>query len=126
MEKFRQIADKVCVNGDKKFQGRININTASQTVLKAVFQDHPEVADAIIAYRETEKFPFDDLGELLDLQGMTQEIFREISERLSVRSSTFSGQSVGYLPVSGAYKELRVVLDRAEDTPRIVYWKVVR
>lgn len=126
MEKFREIADKVCVSGDQKFQGRVNVNTASETVLKAVLHDNPEIADAIIAYRESENFPFDDPGELLDLEGMTPETFREISERLCVRSGVFSGQFVGYLPHSEAYKELRVVLDRTDSAPRIVYWKVVR
>ena len=126
MEKFRQIADRVSVKSDGKFQGRVNINTASETVLRAVLHDQSEIADAIIAYREAENFPFDDVGELLDVEGVTQETFREICERFCVRSGTFSGEFVGYLPNSGAYKELRVVLDRTESTPRIVYWKVVR
>ena len=104
----------------------MNLNTASASALRAVLHDQTELADAILAYRETEGFPFDDLGELLDVEGVTEEVFREISERLSVRSGTFSGQFVGYLPVSGAYKELRVVLDRTESPPQIVYWKVVR
>ncbi|MFH1738183.1 MAG: helix-hairpin-helix domain-containing protein, partial [bacterium] len=125
-EKFRQIADKVTVKSENKIQGRININTASETVLNAVLQDRREVAEAIFAYRKSEEFPFDDIGEILAVSGVTTEIFRAICDRLCVRSGTFSGRFIGYLPDSGAYKELRVVLDRTESAPRVVYWKVVR
>ncbi len=125
-EKFRQIADKVSINSDEKRQGRINLNTVSETVLKCVLHDHAELVEPILNYKQSNEFPFDNMGELLDVEGMDLEIYREICERFCVRSGTFSGQFAGYIETSKAYKEIRAVIDRTGETPRIVYWKIVR
>jgi len=125
-DKFRQIADKVSIDGEQRRQGRINLNTVTETVLKCVLHDHPELVEPILNYRQSNKFPFDDVGELLDVEGVDLAMFREISERFCVRSGSFSGRFAGYIERSGAYKEIQAVLDRTGDTPRIVYWKVVR
>ncbi len=125
-EKFQQIADRITVSDEENLYGRININTAPAVVLKCLFPEEEGVAEAIVEYRQSEEGPFENIGEVLDVDGMTENLFRQIANQICVKSSVFSIRSAGYMPQSQAYREIFAILDRGGENPEIRYWKVIR
>ena len=125
-EKLRQIIDLITVTDDQKLVGRINVNTVPATVLKCLVRDNDQLVQNILEYRRSGSAPFDDIGELLDVQGMTDNVFRQLTQWVGTKSSVFSARSIGYVANTKAYKEIYAILDRGADTPQIRYWKEIR
>lgn len=126
-EKFKEIADLVTVTDDTKLQGRININTAPAEVLRCLFgEDNEDLVQSIIEYRQSSDGPFENIGQLLDVQGMNNNRFKNVANYICTKSSVFSIRSIGYIEQSKTYKEIFAIVDRGETTPQIRYWKVIR
>ncbi len=69
--------------------GKININTASKTVLATFGEEFDgSLPDAIIEYRKNEEFK--GVEDLLKVPGMSQDLFSELREMLSVKGSAFT------------------------------------
>jgi len=124
--KWRQIVDRITVSEEQQLTGRVNLNTASQQVLQCLLPENPDIVQAIIEYRESGNGPFQDLGGLLEVQGMNEDVLYELASLVSTKSSVFSARSTGYLQRTGAFKQIHAIIDRGEDTPKIMYWKEVR
>lgn len=124
-DKVKQIIDKVTISGESNLTGRINLNTAPESVIKTLLTENPDVVTNIIQER-TNKGAFDSIGDLLDVNGVTEDIFKRIANNVCVKSSVFSVRSIGYMPKTSAYKEVMALIDRGVDPPQIRYWKVLR
>lgn len=126
-DKFMKIADKITISDDKKLQGRININTAPAEVLRFLFGEENEtIIQAIIQQRESGKGAFTDIGQLLDVQGIDDNLYKQVVNQICTKTSVFSMRSIGYVLQSKTYKEIFAIVDRGETPPQIRYWKVVR
>lgn len=114
-------------------KGTININTASETILKAFGFDSTD-APAIINYRETTG-PFDTRGKILAVPGIVPTDFDALAEPfsdlLTVRSDRFRIVSEGYIPDATnpiAKRKIEVVVDRDYHDDgtmgpiKILYW----
>ncbi len=123
---LKEIIDRITVSDEEKLAGRININTAPETVLRCLLPDNEQVVEDIIEYRQSGEGPFDNIGGLLDVDGMTKNLFSQLAGQVCTKSSVFSIRSVGYMTESMAYKEIFAILDRGEEVPEIRYWKVIR
>jgi type II secretory pathway component PulK len=80
------ILNNLSVSGAAAQQGRINVNTASESVLNSLPAITPDVAASIVS---RQSIPFNSLGELTEVPGMSVEILAEIADLLSVNSRTF-------------------------------------
>ena len=108
-------------------RGRININTAPVEVLRFLLGEENEtVVQAIVQQRESEKGAYADIGQLLDVQGLDDAMYKQVVNLISTKTSVFSIRSAGYVMQSKTYKEIYTILDRGETPPQIRYWKVVR
>ncbi|MFB3788164.1 MAG: helix-hairpin-helix domain-containing protein [bacterium] len=125
-DKLKQIIDRISVTDEEKLTGRININTAPREVLRCLIGDNENLIDDILEYRESSKGPFNDIGGLLDVSGVTDEIFQQIANSICAKSCVFSARSTGYILNSRAYKEIYAILDRGISPPGIRVWKVTR
>lgn len=125
-DKLKQIIDRIAVTDEEKLTGRININTAPREVLRCLIGDNENLIDDILEYRESSKGPFNDIGGLLDVSGVTDEIFQQIANSICAKSCVFSARSTGYILNSRAYKEIYAILDRGISPPGIRAWKVIR
>jgi len=123
-DKFKKISERISVDDEKKHDGRINVNTASREVLSCIFREKEEVVKKIIEYRDSQDGPFKTIGELLDVDGMTDTLFRDQVNHLTVRSTTFEILSTGYLEKSKAICHLKAVIDRSSSPIRNLYWKI--
>jgi competence ComEA-like helix-hairpin-helix protein len=108
-QKLMDIADDVCVKSDTEEPGLININTAPAEVLQCLPGLTKELAEAIVSYRQSAGF-FPNIAWLLKVDGMTKDIFKQVSPRVSVRSDTFRILSEGRVRSTGARKRMEVVV----------------
>lgn len=139
-------------NTEIKIYGRININTASKSVLQSLPGITSTLADAIITYRRgsdnidgtADDNPYDTIGEILEVPGMgsgnvdddgdgyidendEESIFRKISNLITVRSNTFKMESTGtVINTNGetlAEKKIVTVVDRGVSPMRYLYYR---
>ena len=102
--------------------GRININTASETVLMSISDQIGE--DVVNSILDCRPFRSADYGCVrgLDLSGGSAES-TWIKNMLDVRSTRFSVEVKGVMP-SGAQVNVGAVLERINNKPRIVYYRI--
>jgi type II secretory pathway component PulK len=127
LETFKEIADKMTVTDLKRIRGRVNVNTASKTVLAALFRDDPEneqIAEDIIEYRAGLIFGMESIAELLNVSSITIDKFKEISSMITTRSTVYtirSNAATGLDPFSQAKLTTEAVVDRNANPCRIIY-----
>lgn len=124
-DKVKQILDQVTISGEDRLSGRINLNTASEIVIKTLFPDNPEVVTKITEARNQEG-GIESFSDLFDINEFTEDLFKQVANQICLKSSTFKVRSIGYLPDTGSYKEVSALIDRGMDPPEIRYWKVIR
>ncbi len=125
-EKMRGVADRITVSDEDQLVGRINLNTAPREVITCLFPNNPDIVEAIIEFRESSDGPFESLGDLLDVQSISNQQFAQLTEVASTKSSVHSVRSSGFIESSNAYKQVYAIFDRNAEPPQFRYWKVVR
>ena len=145
-----RILDKITIvdHPEQPTQGRININTASSTVLQSLPGIDATLAKAIINYGETKgKRPFNQMGEILEIlpleklayngidddrDGYIDEedekeiIFRSLSNLICVRSNCFTLICEGRAKEGKeilAEKKIKVIVDRGKNPIKIKYYR---
>ena len=136
---FRNIVDKITTSDEETLSGLININTAPLEVLQILPGMDETKAQAIITYRESESEdsqqnqtadqteiqgnPFKNIADVLDVEGIDSNSFKEISGRITYRSYGSMIKSSG-MDLRGRTIALCVgVIDRTGDQVQIKYWK---
>lgn len=120
LDQIAQIIDWVCIDTEDK-TNRININTAPYEVLMTLPGMTEALAQEIMTYRESNLGPFTSRADLLQVNGMTEEVFRELIDYVTVQSYQFR------IVAEGQEGETRLrietVVDVGQDPPRILYWR---
>jgi len=128
-DEYRLIEDLVTVSSEDRIEGKINVNTARKAVLKVLPQLSDEEADAIVSERKKEETDLSSPTWVFDvLEGTPTEKlakYQALEPFLCVRSWQFTLQSVGVVPGRGATSRLHVVVDRAAQPPKFLYWRDV-
>ena len=122
-DKFEEIADLVTVTDDSRIEGLMNVNTACKEVLEALDDVDATLAESIIAYRDSAQGPFDTIGELIKVDGMTRSALKGIIARVTVRSHNFRVISRGILEDSRAVAQIEAIIERADEKATVRYWK---
>ncbi|HJN17915.1 MAG TPA: helix-hairpin-helix domain-containing protein, partial [Armatimonadota bacterium] len=78
-----------------------------------------QLVQAIIEERENE--PFGSRGDLLRLDDVSDQVFTQIVEDISARSSSLRITSVGSLEEGRIRVKLTVIVDLKSDEPQIVH-----
>jgi DNA uptake protein ComE-like DNA-binding protein len=104
-----QIADFVTASEDTSLPGRINVNTAAFEILNTLPGIDEILATAIINHRSANGF-FQSSAGILEVDGMTTDIFKELAEQITTRSETFRIFSEGRIGSTGASRRLQVVV----------------
>ncbi len=113
--------DDLTVSRERTIRGLVNVNTAGRDVLLSLPQMDEKAADAIVSYRESSSGPFYGVGELFIKDLVTEEQFRAVAPRLTVRSYVFEATSRGRTPW-GVEQTITAVLDRGGERVRVLYW----
>ncbi|CAN5486470.1 type II secretion system protein GspK [soil metagenome] len=121
-DRLKQIIDSCKIGSEETKAGRININTAPAPVLRTLPKVTQEIADAIVDAREKQKKKFANIAELLDIPGVTEEIFTGLSNKVTVRAYQFRADSRATLQNVTARERIVAVLDRSGPAVKIRYW----
>ncbi len=100
--------------------GRANVNTARREVLEALPQLTDAAVQSIMSLRDQGQ-SITQIGVLYTGGTLTEDDFRAVAERLTVRSNTFRVLSRGTAP-SGATVTVEAIIDRGGSRPVLLYW----
>jgi len=106
---FLDIADDVTVDTGANQAGLINLNTAGLDVLTCLPGVTRELAQAIIAYRQSNGF-FANVAWLLKVDGMTRDLFKQIAPLVTARSETFRILSEGRINSTGTRQRIQMIV----------------
>jgi DNA uptake protein ComE-like DNA-binding protein len=118
---FKEIVDSVTLKDDEILPGRINLNTATQAVLKTLPGVEDTLAETIIENRNSGD-GFRSIGDLLDVPGVTTDLFGKIEDCITVRSNVFRIVSTGRSTSKLARATIECIVDRGHASPRVLYW----
>lgn len=114
-DKARQIIDRVTIWEGRARYNAININTAPLQVLMSIPGMTQEIASDIVAYRQRYG-AFESLSQLLDLPSVDERSFRQLVDKVSVRTQVFRIVSVGWMR-SGARYVIECIVERVLSQP---------
>ncbi len=103
-----QIADSLTATDDKTLNGAINVNTAGANVLVCLPGIDRDLAQRIISQRQSSGF-FANPAELLKVDGMTPDIFKQVAPLVTARSETFRILAEGRVKSTGVRQRLQVI-----------------
>jgi competence ComEA-like helix-hairpin-helix protein len=121
-DRVKQIIDFVKVGNEETKQGRVNLNTASARVLQAIPGISKQTADSIVQAREKEQRNFNNIADLFDMSGVSDDDFMKASPHLTVRSYVFRARSVATIEGVKSTRTIVAILDRSEPSIKIRYW----
>jgi len=128
VEDLKRIADAVTTSDEETLQGVINVNTAPVQVLACLPGVEEELAVQIADARP--ETGFQSIGDLLDVPGLTTEVFKQMCGSVSVRSDVFGVQSFGVLTAPdgtlAACCCVWAVIDVTGDQVKLNVWRELR
>lgn len=128
LQTFYQIADKITVSNEQKIPGRVNINTASKEILAVLLgggDSAEQIAENIVAYRESLMSGIESIGELMQLDSVGIDNFKKIANFITTRSDVFTVHCVATADrneTEGLALHTEAVVDRSSSPCEILYW----
>ena len=138
-QEFSSIVDKITTTDDAIVSGFININTAPQEILQLLPGMDENKAQAIISHRESvpednqkadalaeagiEGNPFESISQLLEVEGIDMDTFRQIAELVTYRSHGFLIETEGVDNLGKAVASCVGALDRTGEQIVTKYWR---
>jgi DNA uptake protein ComE-like DNA-binding protein len=119
---FLEIADDIKTDDNESLPGAININTAGLDVLACLPNVSRDLAQSIIAHRQSAGF-FANTGELLKLPEMTRDIFRQIAPLITARSETYRILCEGKIKSTGVRQRIQAVVHVGLSSQQILSWR---
>jgi len=141
IQDLKTIADKVTTTDDDVLKGKVNINTIPLEILQRLPGMDETKANAIITYRETgtdlatgttttvqsgnqqQGGPFDNVGQLLDIQGIDENTFRQLVDLITYRTHAFRIESTGKSQDEKIVSSFIAIVDRSGNSVKIKFWK---
>jgi DNA uptake protein ComE-like DNA-binding protein len=136
---FKGIVDGISITDDEILNGLINVNTASLEVLQLLPGMDESKAQAIVTRRasepennqqtqaqsqdEIEGNPFTDIGQLLDVEGIDADTFKQIAGLVTYRSHGFLVEAAGIDARGKTIASCIGVIDRTGQTVTVKYWR---
>jgi DNA uptake protein ComE-like DNA-binding protein len=129
---FGQIADDITATTNQYVYGRVNINTASEAVLTALFEGvslnidqgtAQSAADTLINYREQNPNSINNISWFVTALGQNNSIVTAMAgrDRLTTKSYQFTADIAAVGPYGRGYRRVKFVFDTTDGTPKILY-----
>jgi DNA uptake protein ComE-like DNA-binding protein len=117
---------KYCtVSEDTVVKGLVNVNTAPQEVLRTLPSVDDSIATAIAAERDAGGHDFSTVCWLLDVPGVTPEIFADLVPLVSARSTLYTADCIGTSPNGAATSRIWATVDTSTPQMTVVSSQVV-
>ncbi|HEX2922534.1 MAG TPA: helix-hairpin-helix domain-containing protein [Chloroflexota bacterium] len=118
---FKQIYDSITLKDEDTLPGRINVNTAAREVLKTLPGVEDALVETIIEHRDSGD-GFRGPADLLDVPGVSTDLFGKIEDSITVRSNVFRIMSTGQSASKLARASIECIVDRGGGSPKVLYW----
>jgi type II secretory pathway component PulK len=127
---FGQVINDLTVHTNLYTYGRININTASEEVLTALFmgigtdQNAAEsTARSLVTYRNQNPNNLGTVAWIVDALGNTSQIVRTLEGRdlITTRSYQFTADIAAVGAFGRGFRRVKFIFDTSEGTPKILY-----
>ena len=138
-QEFGSIVDQITRTDDTIVSGFININTAPQEILQLLPGMDADKAQAIISRRDSqpedsqkaaaleeagiEGNPFENISQLLEVEGIDMGTFRQIAELVTYRSHGFLIETEGVDNLGKTVASCVGALDRTGEQIVTKYWR---
>ena len=125
-DEFARIANDITVVSTPYIQGRINVNTASATVLSALpgLSADPDLAQTLVSYRQSNPDKLGSIAWVVEALGQgnnsTVQALQGV-DCLTTQSYQFSADIAAVGPHGRGYRRARFVFDTSEGAPKIIY-----
>ncbi len=123
LARFSQWADSITTSDEKVLPGLVNLNTAPLEALAAIPGLDDDIAAQIGLARAAGGVPFQTIGDLMKVDGMTEERFRQAAGFLTTRSFQFRANARSKLSSGRGQMAVEAVLERDENGVRLLYWR---
>ena len=124
-DEFAQIANALTVTNGNYIEGRININTASATVLACLpgLDTTPDLAQTIVTYRSANPDKLGSIAWIIDaLAQNTNSVLPALqaSDCITTQSYQVSADIAAVGPNGRGYRRVRFVFDTSDGSPKVV------
>lgn len=109
------ILDNLTIDSATRKLGKININTASQSVLETIPGISQDIASAIVAHQSQ---GFASLGEVATVSGVTSSVLSQAADFLTASSQTFIVRVIG--TVGDTNVALQALVDVQNGQPKVL------
>ena len=112
------------------FTGRVNLNTASEPVMTALFMGIGidentalSAADTLLNYREQNPGNISSIAWVVDALGQRNSVVQALTTRdlVTTRSYQFLADIAAVGPLGRGYRRVKFIFDTSEASPRIIY-----
>ena len=110
-------------DGSEPILGKVNLNTVSPAILRAMLPDDPISADAIIAQRSASSSGLLSISDLRDSSRITPQALAALAPMADTQSYVFTVTSRGRSATTGLEVEITAVLDRSTLPARILEYR---
>ena len=128
LQTFADIADLITVSDRRSVPAKVNVNTASVTVLAVLMGGDDEaytIAEKVVTYSTGLFYGMESIGELLGAEGLSVEQFKKIANYITTRSNIYTISCVATADRNGddgAQMTTETVVDRSASPPTVLYW----
>jgi len=125
-DEFAKVANALTVTNGAYISGRINVNTASPTVLASLpgFSSDPGLAQTLIQYRQTNPDKLGSIAWVVDAVGQNNSSALDAlqtTDCLTTQTFQISADIAALGPNGRGYRRIRFVFDTSEGSPKIIY-----
>jgi DNA uptake protein ComE-like DNA-binding protein len=128
---FAKISDDVTTSTNNYFRGRLNVNTASEDVLTALFMGlnngNEQTADAdaqtLVTYREQNPDNLSSVAWVIDALGTGNSTLTTLrrGDYLTTRSFQFMADIAAVGAYGRGYRRVKFIFDTSDGVPKILY-----
>ncbi|MGH7988619.1 MAG: hypothetical protein ACREDS_00285 [Limisphaerales bacterium] len=128
---FEKIYTNVTTTGTAYIRGRVNVNTAGEDVLTALFeglnngneQTAESSAQTLITYREQNSNNLGSIAWVYDALGAGNSTLAtlERGDYVTTRSFQFTADIAAIGPFGRGYRRVKFIFDTSDGTPKIIY-----
>jgi len=125
-DEFAKIANALTVTNGAYINGRINVNTASATVLGALpgLSSNPGLGQTLVTYRQSNPDKLGSIAWVVDALGDSNSSVLgalEATDCITTQTFQLSADVAALGPNGRGYRRIRFIFDTSEGTPKIIY-----
>ena len=131
---FTKVYPDITTKTNTYIRGRININTANETMLVSLFMGvginqgvdestAESAAETVLNYREQNQTALNSVAWIVDALGTSNPVIKglQAGDYITVHSYQFTADIAAVGPYGRGYRRVKFIFDTSDGTPKIIY-----